>query len=95
MATYVMVDVRINNPEVYAEYRKLTPASIAAYGGRFIVRGPEVETLEGDWSPERIVVLEFPTVAQAKAWWSSAEYAPAKALRQRSASTRMILVQGV
>jgi uncharacterized protein (DUF1330 family) len=95
MAAYVIVDVRINDPEVYAEYRRLTPASIAAYGGRFVVRGGASETLEGDWAPERIVVLEFESVARAKAWWSSAEYAPAKALRQQSATTRMIVVEGV
>ena len=95
MAAYVLVDVRIHDPAVYAEYRQLTPASIAAYGGRFVVRGGQVETLEGDWTPERIVVLEFPSVAQARAWWASPEYAPAKALRQRSATTQMILVEGV
>jgi uncharacterized protein (DUF1330 family) len=95
MAAYVIVDVAINDPVVYAEYRRLTPASIAAYGGRFVVRGGAVETLEGDWLPERIVVLEFESVARAKAWWSSPEYAPAKELRQRSATTRMIVVEGV
>jgi uncharacterized protein (DUF1330 family) len=95
MAAYIIVDVAIGDPVVYAEYRKLTPASIAAYGGRFVVRGGEVEGLEGDWTPGRIVVLEFENVARAKAWWSSPEYAPAKALRQKSAKTRMILVEGV
>jgi uncharacterized protein (DUF1330 family) len=95
MAAYVLVDVRITDPVRYAQYRQLTPAAIAAYGGRFVVRGGTVETLEGDWSPERIVVLEFDSVTQAKAWWSSAEYAPAKALRRQSAETRMIVVEGV
>ena len=95
MAAYVIVDVSINDPVVYAEYRKLTPASIAAHGGRFVVRGGQAETLEGEWSPGRIVVLEFESVAKAKAWWSSAEYERAKALRQRSATTRMIVVEGV
>jgi uncharacterized protein (DUF1330 family) len=95
MAAYVIVDVKINDSETYAKYRQLTPAAIAAYGGRFVVRGGAVETLEGEWSPQRIVVLEFESVARAKAWWASAEYAPAKALRQRSATTRMIVVEGV
>jgi uncharacterized protein (DUF1330 family) len=95
MAAYIIVDVKITDPEVYAQYRQLTPASIAAYGGRFIVRGGPTETLEGDWSPGRVVVLEFESVARAKAWWASAEYAAAKALRQRSATTRMIVVEGV
>jgi uncharacterized protein (DUF1330 family) len=95
MAAYVIVDVSINDPVVYAEYRQLTPASIAAHGGRFVVRGGHAETLEGEWSPGRIVVLEFESVAKAKAWWSSAEYERAKAFRQRSAATRMIVVEGV
>jgi uncharacterized protein (DUF1330 family) len=95
VAAYVIVDVSINDPVVYAEYRKLTPASIAAHGGRFVVRGGQAETLEGEWSPGRIVVLEFESVAKARAWWSSAEYERAKALRQRSATTRMIVVEGV
>src|SRR5690242_14645032 len=94
MPAYVIVDVQIHDPEVYAEYKSLTPAAIAAYGGRFVVRGGATQTLEGDWVPGRIVVLEFESVERANEWWASAEYAPAKALRQRSATTRMILVDG-
>ncbi len=94
MPAYVIVDVQIHDPQVYAEYRKLTPAAIAAYGGRFVVRGGAAETLEGDWVPGRVVVLEFESVERARQWWASAEYAPAKALRQKSATTRMILVEG-
>lgn len=95
MPAYVIVDVSIHDPDVYAEYRRLTPASITAYGGRFVVRGGAVETLEGVWAAERVVVLEFESIARAKEWWNSPEYAPAKALRQRSAATQMILVEGV
>jgi uncharacterized protein (DUF1330 family) len=95
MSAYVIVDVKVNDPETYAAYRQLTPAAIAAYGGRFVVRGGAAETLEGGWAPERIVVLEFESAARAKAWWASPEYGPAKALRQKSATTRMILVEGV
>ena len=73
----------------------MVPASVAAYGGRFIVRGGRTESLEGKWTPERIVILEFPTVERAKAWWSSAEYAEAKGLRQATARTQMIVVEGV
>ena len=95
MPAYVIVDVKINNHEDYEEYKKLTPASITAYDGKFIVRGGKTETLEGDWDPERIVVLEFPTVERAKAWWASEMYAPAKQIRQRTASTQMIVVEGL
>ena len=94
MAAYIIVDIEIHDLEAYEGYKKLTPASIAAYEGKFIVRGGNKETLEGNWQPQRIVVLEFPTVKQAKDWWASTEYAPAKEIRQRSAKTKMILVEG-
>ena len=94
MAAYVIVDVTINDPQEYEEYKKLTPASISAYDGKFIVRGGKTETLEGAWAPERIVVLEFPTVERAKEWWSSEMYTAAKTIRQRVASTKMIVVEG-
>jgi uncharacterized protein (DUF1330 family) len=95
MSAYVIVDVEINNHEDYEEYKKLTPASITAYDGSFIVRGGASQVLEGDWTPGRIVVLEFPNVDRAKQWWNSAEYAAAKSIRHRTAKTRMIVVEGV
>jgi uncharacterized protein (DUF1330 family) len=95
MPAYIIVDVTIVEPVEYETYKKLTPASIAAYNGRFIVRGGQAETLEGDWEPGRVVVIEFPTAAIAKAWWSSDEYGAAKSIRQRTAETKMILVEGV
>ena len=94
MSAYIIVDVTINDQNAYEEYKKLTPASIEAYGGRFVVRGGKSESLEGNWNPQRIVVLEFPTVARAKEWWASDQYAPAKAIRQRSAFTKMLVVDG-
>jgi uncharacterized protein (DUF1330 family) len=94
MSAYIMVDVTINNPEEYEAYKLLTPASIKAYNGKFIVRGATTETLEGNWQHGRIVILEFPTVERAKEWWNSDEYAVAKAIRQRSATTNMILLEG-
>ena len=95
MAAYIIVDVTINDPQEYEGYKKLTPASIAVYNGKFIVRGAATETLEGNWQPGRVVIIEFPSSAEAKAWWASAEYAPAKAIRQSAAATKMILVEGV
>lgn len=94
MAAYLIVEVTIHNPAEYEEYKKLTPGSLKNYQGKFIVRGAKTECLEGEWNPERIVVLEFPSVELAKAWWASEEYAPAKALRQRTAHTKMLLVEG-
>jgi uncharacterized protein (DUF1330 family) len=95
MPAYIIVDVTILNKDEYEGYKKLTPGSLGAYGGKFIVRGGSTECLEGDWQPERIVVLEFENIARAKEWWSSAEYAPAKKIRQLNAKTKMIVVEGV
>lgn len=95
MPAYVIVNVDIHDTGLYEQYKELTPATIEAYGGRFIVRGGAVETLEGEWAPGRVVVLEFESVARAKAWWSSSEYERAKGLRHQSATTRMIVVEGV
>lgn len=94
MPAYIIVDVTIHNTDNYAGYVKLTPATLAAYDGKFIIRGGQTETLEGQWQPGRIVVLEFPSVEKAEQWWASEEYAPAKALRQANAETKMILVEG-
>lgn len=95
MPAYVVVQIAIQDPATYEEYKTLAPASIATYGGRYLVRGGASEILEGSWQPKRLVVLEFPSAAQARAWWHSPEYAPAKAVRQRCARTEMLLVEGI
>ncbi len=95
MPAYVIVDVAIHDSAAYEEYKQLTPAAIAAFDGRFVVRGGGTQTLEGDWNPERIVVLEFPTADRANEWWHSEQYTRAKLIRQRAANTRMIIVEGV
>ncbi|HYF31754.1 MAG TPA: DUF1330 domain-containing protein [Chitinophagaceae bacterium] len=95
MPAYIIVDVTIEDFTRYEDYKKQTPASVTAFGGRFIVRGGATQCLEGDWEPGRIVVLEFPSVERAKEWWASEMYAPAKSLRQQIARTRMIVVDGV
>jgi uncharacterized protein (DUF1330 family) len=95
MAAYIVVELTVNDPEGFARYRDMVPATVAAYGGRYLARGGAITSLEGDWNPTRITVLEFPGVEQAKAWWDAPEYAEAKALRQRTATTKMIVVEGV
>ena len=95
MSAYIIVQVAVTDPAGYESYKKMVPPTLAPYGGKFAVRGGACETLEGDWQPERVVVLEFPTAAGARQWWASDEYAAAKALRQRTASTQMIVVEGV
>jgi uncharacterized protein (DUF1330 family) len=95
MSAYVIVEVSIHDHREYEEYKKLTPAAVAAFNGKFVVRGGETITLEGDWKPERIVVLEFPSAEKANEWWHSELYTEAKLIRQRAAKTKMIIVRGV
>ena len=93
MPALIIAEVEIHDLAQYEDYKKLTPATIAAYDGKFVVRGAEAETLEGDWQAKRIVVLEFPSVARAKEWWSSDAYSAPKALRQRISTGKMIVVE--
>jgi uncharacterized protein (DUF1330 family) len=95
MPAFVIVEIEVRDPEVYEKYKSLVPASVEAYDGRFIARGGATESLEGDWAPERIVVLEFPSLERARQWWASPEYSDAKAIRMRAAQTRMIATEGV
>jgi uncharacterized protein (DUF1330 family) len=94
MPVYVIAEVSITNSKEYEEYKKLTPGSLTPFGGKFVVRGGKTTTLEGEWQPERIVVLEFPSEEKALAWYNSPEYAPAKAIRQRASVSKLILVDG-
>lgn len=95
MPAFVIVDITVNDPAAYEEYKRLAPPSISKYGGKYVVRGGNTTVLEGDWRPTRVVVLEFPTADQARTWWSSPEYAAAKTLRQQCATTDMLLVDGL
>jgi uncharacterized protein (DUF1330 family) len=95
MAAYIVVQVEVKDPKRYEEYKKLVLPTLDAYGGRFLVRGGKTETLEGDWAPARFVIVEFPDVERAKAWWASDAYAPAKALRQATSVTQMIVAEGL
>ena len=94
MSAYIVVQVDIRDPERFAEYRTMVPASLEAYGGRFLARGGATQTLEGDWQPPRLVILEFDSVDQAKRWWDSEEYREARDLRQASADTQMVVIEG-
>ncbi|HTX90998.1 MAG TPA: DUF1330 domain-containing protein [Anaerolineales bacterium] len=94
MTAYVIVDIQVTDPAGYEEYKKLAPAAVALYGGKYLARGGPNETLEGDWRSQRLVILEFENRERAKAWLNSPEYAPARALRHKYASSRMIVVDG-
>lgn len=94
MSAYVIAEVNVTDPTLYEEYKKLVPATVEKYGGRFAVRGGKVDSKEGGWHPARIVVLEFPSMEKARAWYASPEYAPALALRLKAGNAKLILVEG-
>ena len=93
MSAYVLVEIEVEDPDGYAEYRPLAAESLAKHGGRYLARGGPTEALEGEWYP-RIVVLEFDSLEAAHAWYYSDEYQAAVALRHGSAKSRMIAVEG-
>jgi uncharacterized protein (DUF1330 family) len=95
MSAYVIVEIDIVDPTGYEEYKKLAGATVKKYGGKYIVRGGAVETLEGDWKPKRLVVLEFESVHRAKEWLNCEEYREPRKMRHRTAKTKMILVESV
>ena len=95
MPAYVIINIEIADPTQYDVYKQMAPSSIEAYGGRYLVRGGPVDILEGRWTPRRVVVLEFPDKRSAHAWWSSTEYADAKAMRNSCAYSEMIVVEGI
>ena len=94
MAAYVIVETDITDPEQYEQYKAASPAAVQAGGGRFLVRGGELDVLEGDWHPSRLVVLEFEDLAAARDWYESEVYQEAKKLRDGAARLRMVAVQG-
>jgi uncharacterized protein (DUF1330 family) len=95
MPAYVVVDIDVQNPTRYESYKDLAGPAVAKHGGRYLARGGATTVLEGSWQPKRLVVLEFPSVEKAKAWWDSTDYTEAKRIRQESAKTEMLIVEGV
>jgi uncharacterized protein (DUF1330 family) len=94
MAAYIIVDVDVKDAKAFEPYKQPTGASVAQYGGRFIVRSSEYEVLEGDWRPTRLVVIEFPSLDAAKRWYESPEYRKVLPIRLQHAVSKMLLVNG-
>ena len=95
MAAYIIADIDVKDPEEYQRYTRQVPAIVEQYGGKFIVRGGQPETLEGNWQTKRIVIIEFPGEEQAQAWYNSPEYAAIIGIRQGASNGSLILVHGV
>ncbi len=95
MPGYVIADVNVTDPALFDEYRKLVPATVAAYDGKYLVRGGDSEVREGDWTPTRTVILQFPSVQRARQWYDSPEYAAPKQMRIASTTSSVIIVDGV
>jgi uncharacterized protein (DUF1330 family) len=95
MPAYVIAEVEITNPAGYKEYAAVVPGTIAQYGGKFLHRGGPAHVLEGDWPQLRRVLIEFPSVEAARAWFNSPEYEKPKAMRQANSKGRLMLLEGV
>jgi uncharacterized protein (DUF1330 family) len=95
MTAYVIVDIEVLDPIMYEEYKKLAPATIELYGGRYLARGGRTEKLEGDWTPSRLVILQFESLEQAKKWVNSPEYSEARKMRLATTNSKMVMIEGV
>ena len=95
MTAYVIVDIHVTDPVRYEDYKKLAAPTVGLYGGKYIARGGKTETLEGDWAPARLVILQFDSVEQAKNWHNSAEYSGPRNLRHEAAISNMVVIEGV
>jgi uncharacterized protein (DUF1330 family) len=95
VAAYVICDITVNDPAAYETYKQLAAQSVEQHGGRYLTRGGKRETLEGQWEPARVVVLEFPDAHAAKRWYESGEYQAAREARRDAAISSIVLVEGL
>lgn len=95
MPAYLIANIDVSDPAGFETYRALVAPTIVAAGGRYRVRGGNITVLEGQWQPKRLVVLEFDSVAAALEWYESDEYAPAKAIRKRTTTSDVVVVEGL
>lgn len=95
MPAYLIASVDVKDSDKFKDYLAASPKILEKYTGRFLARGGEVLKLEGNWNPNRIVIVEFDTYEKAKEFWNSTDYKPLKEIRQLSANTNMIIVDGI
>ena len=94
MAAYIVAESTVTDPQQFQTYRQLTQVALDKYGGRYIVRGGRCEPVEGDWHPQRVAIIEFASLEQARQFYESPEYAAARAARANAAKVNMLLVEG-
>ena len=94
-SAYILANVDVRDPAAYEEYKRLSTIAMKAHGAEVCARGGKTEVLEGDWTPHRVVLLKFPSVEKAKAFYDSTEYKAAIEARKNIAVMRMVLVEGV
>jgi uncharacterized protein (DUF1330 family) len=94
MAAYVIGNIEVTEPATFQEYRNRVGATVEQYGGKFVVRGGRVDPKEGHWQPRLLVMLEFPSLEQAESWYNSPEYKPLIAIREKAATTQLIIAEG-
>lgn len=95
MAAYIIAHMQISNPAQYEQYKKLAFAASQIYGGEYLARGGAHEVLEGDWQPPRVVIVKYPSMDKARAFYDSPEYREARQAREGAAVMSMVLVEGV
>lgn len=95
MPAYMILDIEVTDPIGFEQYKRVAPPALAVYGGRYLARGGRTDILEGKWVPSRLVILEFPDAARAKQWLESPEYREARDLRRQSATTNIVVIEGV
>jgi len=93
-SAYILANVDVKDPAAYEEYKRLSTLAMKAHGAEVCVRGGATEVLEGDWTPDRVVLLKFPSVEKAKAFYASTEYRAAIEARRNIAVMRMVLIEG-
>ena len=95
MAAYAIAEVDVSDTEMFKIYMDLVPKTVEKFGGRYLVRGGEMEVIEGEWSPKRLVIIEFEDVDRGMEWYNSEEYSQALSLRHKSAQTNLVFIEGV
>ena len=95
MAAYAIANVRVTDPDRFPEYSSQVLRTVERYGGRYLARGGKVEVLEGDWEPQRLVILEFESMERFRQFYDSPDYASLKRLRHEAADTQVVVVEGL